>query len=326
MNWSLLKRKLTRSNSDDGAYVHLDRLVRLRFETQDFSLRPQQPVNSILTGRYGSKLRGRGLDFVEIRPYQSGDDTRTMDWKVTARTRVPHIRVCAEEKDRAVLLIVDQRQNMFFGTRRQMKSVTAAECGAVGIWRALACGDRAGAIVFNDSEQVLIRPQRSEVNAMGILGHIVRMNHALKLDIHQQSDPDALNQALRRASQIATHDVLIVIVSDMVGVNAASERLIARLAAHNDVLTLMIHDQARLHAFETSLRISDGHRQRELDFGNAALRQALSDDFNQEQQRLEHYLRRLAAPMLMISNGEDSVAQIRRLLGVPVPAKPTAFN
>ena len=144
MNWNLLKRKIAASEPSEGAYVDLDRLVRLRFETQDFSLRPTQPVTSVLSGRYGSKLRGRGMDFVEIRPYQSGDDTRTMDWKVTARTRKPHIRVCAEEKDRAVLMVVDQRQSMFFGTKRQMKSVTAAECGAVGVWRALASGDRAG--------------------------------------------------------------------------------------------------------------------------------------------------------------------------------------
>ena len=93
-------------------------------------------MSSVLSGRYASRLRGRGLNFEEIRRYLPGDDVRTMDWKVTARTRSPHVRVYTEEKDRAVLLIVDQRINMFFGTRDKLKSVTAAELAALGAWRA----------------------------------------------------------------------------------------------------------------------------------------------------------------------------------------------
>jgi uncharacterized protein (DUF58 family) len=318
MNWNLLKRKQPSAESTNGAYADLDQLVRLRFATQDFSLRPTQPVTSVLSGRYGSKLRGRGMDFVEIRRYQSGDDTRTMDWKVTARTGQPHVRVCAEEKDRAVLMVVDQRQNMFFGTKRQMKSVTAAECGAIGVWRALASGDRAGAVIFNDTEAAVIKPQRSEVNAMAILGHIVRMNHALKVDASLKSNPQALNNALRRAAQMAKHDVLVVIVSDMAGVNADSERLIAQIAEHNDVLTLMTHDHYRLNAINNALNVSDGIQQTEVDFTDKPTRTHLEADFKNEQRRLEKHLRRLAAPMLMISNGEDTVQQIRKYFGVPM--------
>jgi len=318
MNWNLLKRKRAKAESTSGAYADLDQLIRLRFETQDFSLRPTQPITSVLSGRYGSKLRGRGMDFVEIRRYLPGDDTRTMDWKVTARTRLPHVRVCAEEKDRAVLMIIDQRQNMFFGTKRQMKSVTAAECGAVGVWRALASGDRAGAILFNDHEIAAVRPQRSEATAMTILGHIVRMNHALKVDHIQKPNSNALNDALRRAAQIAKHDVLIVIVSDMAGVDADSARLVAQMAAHNDVLTMMTHDHSRVDAFNHPLNLSNGTQQTEVDFTNKAIRDPIATDFKHEQERLEHHLRRLSAPMLMISNGEDTVTQLRRQLGVPM--------
>ena len=93
----------------------------------DFHFRPRQPVHSLLAGRHASRLRGRGLAFEELRPYLPGDDIRTMDWHVTARTGKPHVRVYTEEKDRPVLLVVDQRQNMFFGSKRAMKSVAAAE-------------------------------------------------------------------------------------------------------------------------------------------------------------------------------------------------------
>ena len=139
-------------------------------------------MSSILSGRYASRLRGRGLNFEEIRRYLPGDDIRTMDWKVTARTRSPHVRVYTEEKDRAVVLVIDQRINMFFGTRDKLKSVTAAELAALGAWRAVAVGDRVGAVIFNDTELVDVRPQRSQKTVMSILGTIIRMNHELQVD------------------------------------------------------------------------------------------------------------------------------------------------
>ena len=123
-------------------------MIRIRYKAADFSFKPVQPVNSILSGRYASRLRGRGLNFEELRRYHPGDDIRSMDWKVTARTRTPHVRVYTEEKDRSVLLIVDQRLNMFFGTRQRMKSVTALELAALGAWRALDSGDRVGMVGF----------------------------------------------------------------------------------------------------------------------------------------------------------------------------------
>lgn len=318
MNWNPLKRQAAQSNEAQGVYVDLDTLIRLRFETQDFSLRPQQPVTSILNGRYGSKLRGRGMDFAELRRYQQGDDIRAMDWKVTARTREPHIRVNAEEKDRAVLVVVDQRTSMFFGTKRQMKSVTAAECGAIGIWRAIAAGDRAGAVLFNDNEVKSYRPQRSENNALQILGEMVRMNHALTINTPPSSGSNVFNKALRRAQQIAKHDVLVVIISDMSAANKETERLIAQTAEHNDVLAIMTHDASRLDGMGEAINVSDGQQQREIDFAHPEIRQRLLDDYRQEQQSLEQHLRRLSAPMLMIHNGEPTVDQLRRLFGVPV--------
>jgi uncharacterized protein (DUF58 family) len=83
--------------------------------------------DSVLAGRHASRLRGRGLDFEELRHYQYGDDPRSMDWLATARLGGPYVRVFTEERDREVLLLVDHRLTMFFGSRRAMKSVAAAE-------------------------------------------------------------------------------------------------------------------------------------------------------------------------------------------------------
>ena len=317
MDWTKIKRNTVEAEKPPGAYVDLDNLIRIQFKARDFSFLPRQPVTSILSGRYASRLRGRGLNFEELRRYMPGDDIRTMDWKVTARTRSPHVRVYTEEKDRSVVLIVDQRINMFFGTRDKLKSVTAAEAAALGVWRALDVGDRAGAVVFNDTELVDVRPQRSQSTAMSILGTIVKMNHALHADTAVEPNPAMLNKALEAALQLISHDTLVVMISDFFGVDEQTERLTARMAEHNDVLALLIHDPIRLKPAVQNLTVSDGSRQMEIDFADKQVREKIADDYDDEQVHITRFLRKLAAPLLMISNEGDVVDQVRRLLGVP---------
>ena len=317
MDWSRIRRQLPEANQLPGVYANLDDLIRIRFKARDFSFMPRQPVTSILSGRYASRLRGRGLNFEEMRRYLPGDDVRTMDWRVTARTRQPHVRVYTEEKDRSVLLLVDQRANMFFGSRDRMKSVTAAELAALGAWRALDAGDRVGAVVFNDTEVTDIRPQRSQRAVMSILGTVVEMNQRLRVGSHIEPSPDMLNEALRKAVRLAPHDVLIVIISDFFGVDAETERLAASLAAHNDVLGLLVHDPLRLNPHGHSISVSDGKLQMQMDLGNKKVREKLAEDYRLEQERITHFLKKLSAPLLLVSNEGDVIKQVRRLLGVP---------
>src|SRR5215467_2453040 len=83
-----------------GVYADLDELVRLKFSARNFSFLPRQPIRSLLAGRHASRLRGRGLNFEEIRRYQMGDDVRQIDWKATMRTRKTQSRVYTEERER----------------------------------------------------------------------------------------------------------------------------------------------------------------------------------------------------------------------------------
>jgi uncharacterized protein (DUF58 family) len=244
-----------------------------------------------------------------------------MDWKVTARTRSPHVRVYTEEKDRAILLVVDQRINMFFGTRDKLKSVTAAELAALGAWRAVAVGDRIGAVVFNDTELFDIQPQGSQKTVMSILGNVVHMNHALRADTQVEPNAGMLNRALEKALQLVSHDGLIVMISDFFGVDEQTERLTARIAEHNDVLALLVHDPIRLQPAEERVTVSDGSLQMEIDFADKHVREKLAENYREEQEHITRFLNRLAAPLLMVSNKGDVVDQVRRLLGVPGRAR-----
>mgnify|MGYP001814723106 CR=1 FL=1 len=317
MDWSKIKRQRASTGTAPGVYADLDELIRIQFKARDFSFKPQQPVSSILSGRYASRLRGRGLNFEELRRYLPGDDIRTMDWKVTARTRSPHVRVYTEEKDRGVLLLVDQRQNMFFGSRDRLKSVTAAELAALAAWRALDSGDRVGAIVFNDTDMAEFRPQRSRTNVMKIFGELIRQNHQLAADSTVSPNPEQLNRVLEKARIHAPHDVLVILISDGQGADEQTERLTAGLVEHNDLLVLLVHDPSRVDPKGPRLTLSDGSRQMDLDLSDPAVSAAIADDYHDERAGLNRYLRRLSAPMLMISNQGDVADQVRRLLGVP---------
>jgi len=307
--------------SAPGIYADLPTLTKLQFHTRGFSFLPRQPVHSILAGRHASRLRGRGLNFEEIRRYLPGDDIRNMDWRVTARLRSPHVRVYTEERERSVLLLVDQRITMFFGSQRNMKSVTAAECAALGAWRVLSQKDRIGAVVFNDREVIEHRPHRSQARVMEILQTIVRQNQALSLKARIPSRPGMLNEALRRAERLATHDFLVCVITD--GTNddeAETNRLMTSIAQHNDVLVGFIYDP-----FETDLPdagplvMSDGTRQLEVDTSRRALRESFRDTFAEKRAQTRRFLLHREVPVLPVSTAEDVATQLRRHLSATRP-------
>ncbi len=304
------------ADPDAGVYVTLERLAALRHRARGFSFLPRQPVASLLAGGHASKLRGRGLDFEEIRKYLPGDDPRTIDWKVTARTRKPHSRVFTEERERPVLLVVDQRAGMFFGSVRMMKSVAAAEAAALAAWRTVAVKDRVGGVVFNDTAAVEVRPQRTRSPVMHLLRTIVDQNRALRADADTRPNPGMLNAAIRRAVRLATHDFLVVLISDGDGADAETRELFTTIARHNDVLVSFVYDplEADLPA-GGNLVVSDGERQMEVDTGSAALRSGFRREFDERRAAAKRFLLTREVPVLPLRTDTDVADQILRALG-----------
>jgi hypothetical protein len=130
-------------------------------------------------------------------------------------------------------------------------------------------------------------------------------------------DPGQLNLVLDKARVHAKHDVLVILISDGLGADEHTEKLTAGLVEHNDLLVLLVHDPSRIDPKGPRLTLSDGSRQMDLDLSDPAVGAAIADDYRDEREGLNRYLRRLSAPMLMISNQGDVADQVRRLLGVP---------
>jgi len=302
---------------DAGVYVDLDQLIALEQKGRKVSLLPRQPVHSLLSGRYASRMRGRGLNFEEIRDYRSGDDVRSIDWKVTARLQSPHVRVFDEERDRQGLLVVDQRLSMFFGTRRAMKSVTAAEIAAVVAWRILSVGDRVGGIVFNDRSIEEVRPQRSRRIVLQYLTKLAEQNQALGVGRGITRDATMLNRALDRIRRVAPHDATVVIFSDFDGADETTRHAIAALAAHNTVIAVLIHDPSQSELPATGrMTVTDGELQIALDVAHGSTRQNILDMSKTRLRSVFEWTRDFGVPVLPLSTAEEPVNQLHHLLGL----------
>ncbi len=299
-----------------GVYVDLEELIALEQRGRKVSFLPKQPVHSLLAGRFASRMRGRGLNFEEIRDYRPGDDVRSIDWKVTARLQKPHVRVFNEERDRQALLVVDQRLSMFFGSRLSMKSVTAAQAAAIGAWRVLGVGDRVGAIVFNDSDLVEIKARRSRATVLQILSAIVAQNEVLGVGRGLATAPVMLNTALEHATRRALHDATIIVISDFDGADDATRKMIGAMTQHNDVVALLVHDplQSDLPA-SAAMTVTDGELQIQLEVGRDSVRKSIAEATEARLRGVFAWTRELGVPVLPLSAAEETAPQLRRLLG-----------
>ncbi|MCT8161382.1 DUF58 domain-containing protein [Pseudoruegeria sp. SHC-113] len=302
---------------DPRLYADLDHLRALEAQARSLTFLPRQPAGSVLNGRHASRLRGRGLNFEELRDYLPSDDVRSIDWKVTARTGTPHVRVYTEERDRPALIVVDQRMSMFFGSVHNLKSVTAAEAAALAAHRILDQGDRVGGIVFGDGADPLeFRPKRNRAAVSAFLTALAKANLALHAEAPPQA-PLALNTVLKSVSRLATRDHLVLLISDFDGIDARTEILMKGIARHNDLILLPVWDpSARAMPFRERLVISDGDLQAEIDMERADTTRALEAAGAARLERVLGWQNTAGAPVLPLSTAEDTLPQIRRLMGL----------
>ncbi len=301
---------------DGDIYTSLKALMRLRYSARGFSYLPRQPIRSLLSGRKRSRLRGRGLDFDELRHYRPGDDIRTMDWRVTNRTGKPHVRVYTEERDRPVVVMVDQRLPMFFGSQQKMKSVIAAEVAALTAWRVLAVGDRVGAILFNDQRSLEVKPTRNQRKVIGWLGDLATMNNELSVAPARDSNPAGLTDALRLLERSIGHDYLVLLISDFHGWNDAALKTICRINQHNDIICALVYDPLESDiSGANQLVVSDGRLQLEIDPDEQELGRKFEESFRSSVAYVQGELKRHHILVMPVDTVSPVTRQLREKLG-----------
>lgn len=268
-----------------GVYVDSESLLNMRFAARDLSLEARKKSTALMEGPVRTRYKGRGMEFAEVRPYQAGDDIRTIDWRVTARMQEPYTKLFQEERERPVLLTVDQRSSMFFGSTREFKSVYAAKLAAIIGWTANAHNDRVGALVFGDHKQYDIRAKRTKHAVLDLINRLVEANRSLHSPDTQECEFD-LYTMLSETARIAHPGSLVIVLSDFHDIEPRCVEALSGLGKNADVMAIHIHDplERQLPAV-TQLMISNGRERQNINA--AAIRNAFGRKFDERRELIK---------------------------------------
>jgi uncharacterized protein (DUF58 family) len=317
-----------------GPYTDIGQLTQLRHAAREIDLIAMSKAINPLSGLLTSNFRGRGIDFSEVRVYQPGDDVRTIDWRVTARTGKAHTKLFQEEKERPVLLIVDQSSSMFFGSKVAFKSVIAAQAAALIAWTALEGGDRVGGLVFSDNEHSEVRPRRNKRSVLRLLREIHSFNSSLgmkpsiprqqrgseeelqnrqSVTLHHRFDNEAqktryLASSLSKIRQVAKHGSTLFFISDFTNFDDESRVHLNQLARHNDIVGIHVSD-----SMERSLPppdqyvITNGKERTRINTANRKHRESYRERFANHLESIRKEFSRFKAPFFELLTHEQVV-------------------
>jgi len=288
-------------NKNEGIYVTLSELLKFGYMPKNFNIRPNGAVLSKLSGRHRSGIRGRGMDFSEMKQYVQGDDTRNIDWKATRRTGKPYIRVYNEERDRNVWIVVSQMNSMFFGSKERMKSVSAAHTAALMAFKALEMGDRIGAVIYNNEEVKFFKATSSKNSLVQIMTEIERQNHLLSA-ANGDNQKANLGKALKTLSALAKHDDLVVLIGDGRAMDEETAKHITRINSHNDVIGVLVYDPMEEEIVKSSsLFFTDGVDTVDVDSSDRQFIERYRERLSGRKENFQKLSRKNALPVLSLS-------------------------
>ncbi len=306
-------------------YCDLDDLVRLRFKARSLQLFNKAASKSLLSGGILSPFKGRGIDFEEVRAYQPGDDIRSIDWRVTARRSKPHTKIFREERERPVLILLDQSHSLFFGSQLNFKSVTACEAASMVGWATLFNKDRVGGILFNEQEVYNIRPKSSKQTLMHFLKQAEKINKRLTLDTMPASPPEGyMAKALRHAKRVAHPGTQLFIVSDFKNLDSDATRLLSQLKRHCEIMALHVSDPLERELPKPgNYVITNGVHRYAIDTRKHAQRQRFRNQQQEQVEKLRNTLRELRIPHLSLCTSENTAEQLLFMLSARKPHRNT---
>jgi uncharacterized protein (DUF58 family) len=197
-------------------------------------IRSRSLVNDTFAGEYHSVFRGRGMEFAEVREYQPGDDVRTIDWNVTARTGTAHVKKFDEEREQTVMFLVDASHSLDFGTIRRMKGEVAAEIAAVLAFSAIRNNDKVGAIIFTDRVELFIPPKKGKKHVLRVIREMLFFRPA-----GRGTD---VGEALDYLSRVVRRRAVVFLISDFVSPDYTRPLRVAN--RRHDLVAITVTDPA----------------------------------------------------------------------------------
>jgi uncharacterized protein (DUF58 family) len=254
-----------------------------------------------------SKFKGRGMEFDETRLYQPGDDIRSIDWRVTARTNKTHTKLFREERERPVFISVDYRPAMHFATRGVFKSVQAAKLAALLAWTAQHHGDRVGGQIFSDYTCHELKPRNGKYAVLRLFNKLIASQ-----DSTPANEPISFERVMLRLTQHVRPGSLAYIISDFRELNSKVEMHLAKIAQHCDVVLIQIYDPLESHLPSTGrYRFTDKQRDVIFDTSDRQRLQHYQQRFLHRQQQLKKLSKKLHMAFIQCCTTDDPLQILR---------------
>ena len=297
-----------------GHKVSAERLVEGRHVAQSININAQSKALALLAGRRKIRQRGRGVDFEEVRLYAPGDDVRSIDWRVTARSGDPHTKLFQEDREQPIVLLVDLRSPMWFGSKNCFKTVLASHIASVLAWAGLDAGERVGGIAMTNSGLFEIKPQRSKRSVLRLLR---LMESATAPSAASPIDAsDSWSVALSQLKSLSRPGARLMLISDFTDLLAdtAVEKTLRDIVSHRQVVCFKITDPLDAELPPSGkYALTDGNKQIKMDTSLQRLRSAYKDDFERAHAEVTEYLRRYQVPLVPVDTSENPNELLQRV-------------
>ena len=266
-------------------------------------------IDDQLSGDYHSTFKGQGVEFDEVRPYEAGDDVRTIDWNVTARTGIPYIKRYAEERELTVLFMVDVSGSQGYGSGRRSKMELAAEVTALLALTAIRNQDKIGLILFSDKIVTYIPPRKGRDSVMRLVREV------LAAEDGAEGGTD-IAAALRFLNGVQKRRAVVFLVSDFLAPAESYERLLRATARHHDVICVPVSDPAEAHLPDVGLVELEDPETGALslvDTSSAAVRNAFAANAAAEGEELRGFFLKTGIDTLAVSTDKPYIDGVRAL-------------
>ena len=308
--------KKNQTENIEGVFLEIDDLIKYSFIARNIHLRKNSKVNSVMAGRHASKLRGRGMDFEESRAYVKGDDIRNIDWKVTAKLQKTYTKVFQEEKEHPAVIATDLTKSMFFGSKKNMKSVCASQITALMAYKLSGDGDRVGGIVYSDDSVDMFKPKRDKKSMLHFLEKVVQVNNGLMNVGSEKSIDSVRTDVFEHLHNLVSHDFTVVVISDFKRYNPKVIQSLLDISVHNDVIVFKIYDELEKNIPEERIALSDGDGHIEINGKDKKTVEAIRKDFEKKQKEFIDELNAYKIPVFLINTEIAIEEQILEQLGL----------
>ena len=284
--------------------VSLNTLISLAKKVASLRLHRHKNKAS-LSGGYASRFKGRGMEFDESRMYQPGDDIRSIDWRVTARSDKTHTKIYREERERPVTLAVDYRATMSFATRGVFKSVQAANIAGLLAWAALKNGDRIGGFIFNDSGYQALKAKGGKHAVLQFLNALVKPRYVTQA-------AGSLEKSLAHLAHHVVSGSVVYIISDFRGMNDKVELHLAKIVRHCSVVLVHVYDPIEQQFPDKGrYRLTDDVTDKTIDTRDKKSLLAYQQHFAQRQDDLQQLCNKWRMTLVNCQTTDDPTAVLR---------------